>query len=60
MLDKKLLQKLINEALSTGADFAEIYLEDTMSSRISVTSGDVTSTSASNVFWGWCKTYIRC
>ena len=50
MLDKKLLQELINEALSTGADFAEIYLEDTMSSRISVTSGDVTSTSASNVF----------
>ena len=49
MLDKKLLQKLIDEALSTGADFAEIFLEDTMSSRISVTSGDVTSTSASNV-----------
>lgn len=49
MLDKKLLQELMNEALSTGADFAEIYLEDSMSSRMSVTSGDVTSTSAGNV-----------
>lgn len=49
MLDKKLLQELINEALKTGADFAEIFLEDSMSSRMSVMSGDVTTTSASNV-----------
>ena len=49
MLEKKYIQELINEALSIGADFAEIFLEDSISSRIYVTSGDVTSTSLNNV-----------
>lgn len=35
MLDKKLIEKVIDKALSNGADFAEIYVEDTYSSRIS-------------------------
>jgi TldD protein len=49
MLEKKILQELIDQALLTGADFAEIFLEDSMSSRMSVMSGDVTTTSAGNV-----------
>lgn len=49
MLEKKQLQSLIEEALKTGADFAEVFMEDSMSQRMSVTSGEVTSTSASNV-----------
>ncbi|MCF7793266.1 MAG: TldD/PmbA family protein [Candidatus Cloacimonetes bacterium] len=35
MLDRKLIEKVIDKALSNGADFAEIYVEDTYNSRIS-------------------------
>ncbi len=34
MLDKKLIEKVIDKALSNGADFAEIFVEDTYNSRI--------------------------
>ncbi|MCF7930443.1 MAG: TldD/PmbA family protein [Acholeplasmataceae bacterium] len=50
MLKKVEIQELLNEALQTGADFAEIFLEDTKSSFIRVTSGDVTSIDQGNVF----------
>ncbi|MBU1094693.1 MAG: TldD/PmbA family protein [Firmicutes bacterium] len=49
MLKKTEIQELLNEALLTGADFAEIFLEDTESSSIRVTSGDVTSIDRANV-----------
>ncbi len=49
MLDKKQLQSLIDEALTTGADFAEIFLEDTNSSSMRVTKGDVTTVGKNNV-----------
>ncbi len=49
MLSKKELQQLIDEALSTGADFAEIFLEDTHSSGMRITKGDVTSVNKNNV-----------
>ncbi|PKK99343.1 MAG: peptidase C69 [Tenericutes bacterium HGW-Tenericutes-2] len=50
MLEKDILQRLLNEAMTTGADFAEIYLEDTKSSMIRVMNGDVTSIDRGNVF----------
>ncbi len=50
MLRKEELQDLLNHALETGADFAEIYLEDTVSSVIRVISGEVTSVDGSNIF----------
>lgn len=50
MLEKHVLQALLNEALHTGADFAEIFLEDTKSSLIRVMNGDVTSIDRGNVF----------
>jgi TldD protein len=50
MLSKNELQKLLNEALLTGADFAEIFIEDTKSSLIKVISGEVTSIDRGNVF----------
>ncbi len=50
MLKKEELQHLLNEALSTGADFAEIFLEDTKSSAIRVISGEVTSIDQGNVY----------
>ena len=34
MLDKKLVEKVIDKALSNGADFAEVFVEDTYNSRI--------------------------
>ncbi len=49
MLSKKELQQLIDEALSTGADFAEIFLEDTHASGMRITKGDVTSVNKNNV-----------
>lgn len=50
MLIKEEIQKLLNEALSTGADFAEIFLENSMNSLIKVNSGEVTSVDLGNVF----------
>ncbi len=35
MLDKKLIEKVIDKALSNGADFAEVFAENTYNSRIS-------------------------
>ncbi len=49
MLKKKEIQELLNEALSTGADFAEIFFENSVSSTIKVISGEVTSVDASNI-----------
>jgi TldD protein len=49
MLEKALLQELLVEALKTGADFAEIFLEDTKSSSIRVMNGEVTSIDRGNV-----------
>lgn len=43
MVEKAVLQRLIDEALETGADFAEIFLEDTKQSVIRVVSGEVTN-----------------
>lgn len=50
MLEKNKLQTLLVEALQTGADFAEIFLEDTASSVIRVMNGEVTSIDRGNVY----------
>ncbi len=50
MIEKNKLQVLLEEALQTGADFAEIFLEDTASSVIRVMNGEVTSIDSGNVF----------
>lgn len=50
MLSKHELQTLLQEGLNTGADFAEIFLEDTKSSVIMVTSGEVTRIDRGNTF----------
>jgi TldD protein len=50
MLEKNKLQILLEAALETGADFAEIFLEDTASSVIRVMNGEVTSIDRGNVF----------
>lgn len=45
MLDKQQLQILLDEALATGADFAELFFEDNDNQSIQVTSGEVNSIS---------------
>jgi TldD protein len=49
MIKKEQLQSLLSYALETGADFAEIFIEDTKSSVIRVISGEVTSIDAGNI-----------
>lgn len=49
MLDKSKLKFLLDESLKTGADFAEIFFEDTNRSSLRVTSGEVTDTNFSNI-----------
>ncbi len=49
MIEKKDLQVLIDEGLSTGADFVEIFLEDTLTQQMLVTNGDVSQLGSGNV-----------
>lgn len=49
MLNKKLALEVINLASSTGADFVEIFYEDTYSSSISVENGKVDNNVNSNI-----------
>lgn len=50
MISKSLARDVLNTALSTGGDFAEIYFEDTISSNISIenTKVDAAQTSTSS------------
>lgn len=50
MLSKKLVAEIINRGISTGADFAEVYFEDTNNSSISVENGKVDAISNSNIY----------
>ncbi|WP_025725366.1 TldD/PmbA family protein [Acholeplasma granularum] len=50
MLNKQELQELLQFGLDTGADFSEIFLEDTYSANMSVNNGDVISVSGGNTY----------
>ena len=41
MITKKVALKVLNAALSTGGDYAEIYLEENFSQSISIDNGCV-------------------
>ena len=43
MLDKQLIDKILTEALSTGGDFAEIFVEKKSSSNLFMIDGKVES-----------------
>ncbi len=47
MITKNLAQLVLNECLSTGCDFAEIFLEETESEQISLDNGIVETVSSS-------------
>ena len=51
MISKKLAIEVLNEALSTGADYAEIFYEDSHSSGLSIENGKV-ETASSNAMCG--------
>lgn len=50
MIKKDDIQKLLNEALTDGADFAEIFLEDTTSKTTRALSGEIISINDSQTF----------
>lgn len=41
MISKSLALKVLNEGLSTGADFVEIYIEETNTNTIEMDNGEV-------------------
>lgn len=50
MISKKLAIEVLNVALSTGGDYAEIYVEDNISEFLSLENGIVEASSKSNSF----------
>lgn len=49
MISKKLAIDVLNEALSTGADYAEIFYEDSWSKGISIENGKVENASSNSL-----------
>lgn len=49
MISKKLAIDVLNEALSTGADYAEIFYEDSTSYGLSIENGKVESSSSNSL-----------
>ena len=49
MISKKLAILVLNQALATGADYAEIFYEDSHSNAVAVENGKVDSTSSSSL-----------
>ena len=50
MLTKQELQAILDQTLDTGADFAEIFLEDTRGETIRVNNGEVSAISHTNTY----------
>ena len=45
MITKEIAKKVFDEALSTGADFAELFCEDTYENSIQMLSGKIENAS---------------
>ncbi|MFA7589553.1 MAG: DNA gyrase modulator, partial [Acholeplasmataceae bacterium] len=50
MIEKNKLQSLIEAGMETGADFVEIFLEDTHQSVIRITSHEITNVDRLNTY----------
>lgn len=50
MLDKKLIKKVLDQALTTSADFAEVFIEDKFTTNASLVSSKVQNVSNAKVF----------
>lgn len=49
MISKQLAKEVLNEALATGADYAEIFFEDSIHNSIDIENGKVKTSSANSV-----------
>ncbi len=50
MIDKNIAQKVLETALSTGADFAEIYVEDTKSNSLMLVGDKIENANYSRIY----------
>jgi len=50
LLNKSLIEKIIAESLSTGADFAEVFIEDRISSGIQLIGGHIEKANSTKTF----------
>lgn len=50
MLNKEEIQIILNKSLDMGADFAELFFEDTNTNRLQVIKKEVVSCNSSNIF----------
>lgn len=50
MIDKKVIQEVLEKALITGGDFSEIFIEDTLTNSMKMTSSKVESAVSSREF----------
>ncbi|MBU3196202.1 hypothetical protein KPL31_11990 [Clostridium algidicarnis] len=41
MLEKNIIKQVLGKALSTGGDFAEIFVEDSINNKISLVNGKI-------------------
>ncbi|MCK4552444.1 MAG: hypothetical protein KAU02_05940 [Tenericutes bacterium] len=50
LLEKKLIERLINASLSRGADFAEVFVESTLSTTLQSLSGRLEKVNSNKLF----------
>ncbi len=50
MISKEDAKKVLKTCLTTGGDFAEIFLEDTVLNELELSSGEISKTNTSNIY----------
>ena len=58
MLDKRIAQEVIDCALSTGGDFAEIFYEDRLNNRLSMRGGKVEGVNSGRIHGAGVRVYL--
>ena len=58
MLDKRIAQEVIDCALSTGGDFAEIFYEDRLNNRLSMRAGKVEGVNSGRIHGAGVRVYL--
>jgi len=58
MLDKRIAQEVIDCALSTGGDFAEVFYEDRLNNRLSMRGGKVEGVNSGRIHGAGVRVYL--
>ena len=58
MLDKRIAQEVIDCALSTGGDFAEIFYEDRLNNRLTMRAGKVEGVNSGRIHGAGVRVYL--